>query len=56
MTASFAALTRSPGQHEQAVSGTPAVFAVFRLITSSYFVGECTGSSPPFHLLMMWSM
>ena len=40
------------------ISGTamPNVFAVFRLITSSYFVGACTGRSVGFSPLRMRSM
>src|SRR6516162_4704517 len=39
------------------VAGTsrPSAFAVFRLITSSYLVGACTGRSPGFSPLRMRS-
>src|SRR5262245_48199728 len=33
----------------------PSVLAVLRLMTSSYFVGACTGRSAGFSPLRMWS-
>ena len=48
---------RSPRQRAQAAWGDlmPSAFAVFRLITSSYLVGDCTGRSAGFSPLRMRS-
>src|SRR5262249_16881441 len=48
-------ITSSVRASSVAGTSSPRAFAAFRLITSSYLVGACTGSSPGFSPLRMRS-